>query len=210
MKKTVLLSSLLLLSLGVVAQNIKLPSAQKTGSMDAIQAINTRQSDRNFKEGDISLQELSTILQAGFGFSHKDKRTAPTAMNRQDVSLYVFLEKGIYLWDAKANELVLVKQGDYRSKTDRENGFASKVTNIAIVSDLEKFDLQNNHHTANVFGAMSSAYVSENMYLAVTGLDKNIGTVVRYAARQEKEMSELLGLKNTQVVYLFQTIGYKK
>lgn len=210
MKKLTLLLTVVLTGLMLNAQDIKLPEPQRDGGESVLKAINTRQSDRNFKDGDISLQDLSTILQAGFGYTHGDKRAAPTAMNRQDIDLYVFLESGAYLWDAKTNELKLIKQGDFRAKTDREGGFASKVTNIAIISDLGKFNLKENHHTAFAFGTMSSAYVSENMYLAANGLGKNIGTVTRYGAHQEKQIVELLGLKETQRVMLFQTIGYKK
>ena len=156
------------------------------------------------------MQDLSTILWAGFGYTRGDKRTAPTARNRQDITLYVFLEKGIYLWNAKDNVLELIKKGDYRRDTDRPNGFAGKVTNIAIVSDLEKFDVEKDHHRAFTFGAMSAAYVSENMYLAVDGLKKNLGTVVRYGERQEKDLADIIGLGKSQKLLLFQTVGYKK
>lgn len=210
MKKTQLLLIMICMSFGINAQNISLPKPLMDGKVDALKAINTRQSDRSFKDGDISMQDLATILQAGFGYSHCEKRTAPTAMNSQDIDLYVFLESGIYLWNAKNNELVLIKKGDYRNKTDRDNGFASKVTNIAIVSDLNKFRMKDNNRTANIFGAMSAAYVSENIYIAIASTDNNIGTVVRYTAKEEKQLREIIKLKDSQVIFLFQTIGYKK
>ena len=210
MKKTALVLILALTGLGLNAQNIKLPEPQKDGGERILKTIAVRQSDRSFKDGDISMQDLSTILWAGFGYSHGDKRTAPTAMNRQDISLYVFTEKGIYLYNAKDNTLELIKKGDYRRDTDRKNGFAGKVTNIAIVSDLEKFDVEKEHHRANIFAAMSAAYVSENMYLAADGMKRNLGTVTRYAAHQEKEVAEILNLGKYQRILLFQTVGYKK
>ncbi len=210
MKKVTSLLVLALTILSLNAQNIKLPAPQKDGGENILKTIAIRQSDRSFKDGDISMQDLSTILWAGFGYTRGDKRTAPTAMNRQDITLYVFLEKGIYLWNAKDNVLELIKKGDYRRDTDRPNGFAGKVTNIAIVSDLEKFDVEKDHHRAFTFGAMSAAYVSENMYLAVDGLKKNLGTVVRYGERQEKDLAGIIGLGKFQKLLLFQTVGYKK
>ena len=57
---------------------------------------------------------------------------------------------------------------------------------------------------------MSSAYVSENMYLAADGMKKNIGTVTRYAGFNEKEIAEILGLGDYQRILLYQTVGYKK
>lgn len=210
MKKVTLLLVLAMTGLCLKAQNIKLPEQQREGGESILKTIAIRQSDRSFKDGDISLNDLSTILWAGFGYSHGEKRTAPTAMNRQDITLYVFMEKGIYLYNAKENTLELIKKGDYRRDTDRPNGFAGKVTNIAIVSDLEKFDVEKDHHRAFTFAAMSAAYVSENMYLAADGMKKNLGTVTRYAAHQEKEVAEILDLGKYQRILLFQTIGYKK
>ncbi|MBQ9254334.1 MAG: SagB/ThcOx family dehydrogenase [Bacteroidales bacterium] len=194
----------------IMAQDIKLPAPKKDGGENILKTLDIRKSDRSFKDGDISMQELSTILWAGFGYNQKGTRTAPTAMNTQDIDLYVFLENGIYKYDAKENTLNLIKKGDYRASTDRENGFAAKVTNIAIVSDLSKYERVKNHHTMNVFGAMSAAYVSQNMYLAVDGMNNDLGTVTRYGAHQEKQVKEILGLKDLEVVFLFQTIGYKK
>lgn len=207
-KLTLILTSCLLFA-GLQAQNIKLPQPQKEGGESILKAIDLRQSDRSFKDGDISLQDLSTLLWAGWGESH-GKRTAPTAMNAQDITLYVFLESGIYRYDEKANELILIKQGDYRKLTDREGGFAGKVTNVAIVSDFAKYDRIKDHHTKFVFGSMSAAYVSENMYLACAGMKNNIGTVTRYAAHTEKQVKEVLPLKESEHILLFQTIGYKK
>jgi nitroreductase len=210
MKKIALISILVLGGLSLNAQNIQLPKPQTDGGENILKTLSIRQSDRSFKEGDISMEDLSTMLWAGFGYVRDGKRTAPSAMNRQDIDLYVFLSKGVYLWNAKENVLVLVKEGDFRPLTDREGGFAGKVTNIAIVSNLEKFDIQKDHHNASILSAMSAAYVSENMYLAADGLNKGLGTVTRYAARQEKQVAELLNLSKFQRIYLFQTIGYKK
>lgn len=208
MKKIVLV---LLISLfaSLQAQNIKLPAPQKEGGESVLRAIDLRQSDRNYKDGDISMQDLSTILWAGWGESH-GKRTAPTAMNCQDIVLYVFLEQGIYRYDEKNNELVLIKKGDYRKLTDREGGFAGKVTNIAIVSDFAKYERVKEHHTKFVFASMSAAYVSENMYIACAGLKNNLGTVTRYAAQLEKQVKEVLPLTENEHIFLVQTIGYKK
>ncbi len=209
MKKILLFLPAVLILVGTYAQNIKLPQPQKEGGESILKTIDLRQSDRSFSEGDISLQDLSTILWAAWGESH-GKRTAPTAMNSQDIILYVFLESGIYRYDEKNNELILIKEGDYRKITDREGGFASKVTNIAIVSDFAKYDRIKEHHTKFVFASMSSAYVSENMYLACAGMEGNLGTVTRYAANAEKKVRGVLPLSEKEHIFLFQTIGYKK
>lgn len=209
MKKLLLSLAACFILFNMQAQNIKLPKPDKNGGENILKSIDLRQSDRSFKDGDISLQHLSTVLRAGWGESH-GKRTAPTAMNSQDIVLYVFLESGIYRYDEINNELILLKKGDYRSVTSPNQTFASKVTNVAIVSDFAKYERVKEHHTKFVFGAMSAAYVSENMYLACAGMGDNIGTVTRYAAGMEKDVKELLNLREEEHIFLFQTIGYKK
>jgi len=47
----------------------------------------------------------------------KTGRTAPSAMNRQDIQLYVVLAQGVYTYDGENNKLVPVASGDQRSKT---------------------------------------------------------------------------------------------
>ncbi len=210
MKKIFLLSAFALMLFIGNAQNITLPTPNKQGGQDVLHSIDMRYSHRNFRDGDISLQDLSTVLWAGFGESASGKRTAPTARNMQDIDLYVFLESGVYLWNYKENILELIAQGDYRKETDNPNGFACKVTNIAIVSDLDKYSSVKNNEAMIVYGAMSSAYVSENMYLAVCGAMPHLGTVTRNGAYREKAVRDIMKLKPSQRLFLFQTIGSKK
>lgn len=47
----------------------------------------------------------------------KTGRTAPSAMNTQDVQLYVVLAQGVYTYDGEHNKLVPTAAGDQRSKT---------------------------------------------------------------------------------------------
>ena len=58
-------------------------------------------------------QQLSNLLWAANGFNREDKRTAPTAMNRQELELYV-ISKRVSIFNAKEHKLTLVKAGDYR------------------------------------------------------------------------------------------------
>lgn len=183
---------------------------KKDGGENILKTIDIRKSHRSFKEGDVSMEDLSTILWAGWGESH-GKRTAPTAMNAQDITLYVFLQSGVYRYNEKSNVLELVTKGDFRQNTDNPGGFAAKVTNIAIVSDFDKFTRVKNDDDKMSFGAMSAAYVSENLYLVCAGLFPEIGTVTRYARYIDKnKVSEFLPLKDSEHVFLFQTIGYKR
>ena len=85
------------------AQDINLPTPQKQGGDPIMQTLSERKSTREFDTTkEIAPQDLSNLLWAAWGYNREDKRTAPSAMNRQEMSLYVITAQGAYLYDAKA------------------------------------------------------------------------------------------------------------
>ena len=67
---------------------------------------------RNYSQQDLSV----FVCGAGpLGVNRKDgKRTAASALNKQDVDVYVLMEEGAYLYDPKAHQLNPVAEGDHR------------------------------------------------------------------------------------------------
>lgn len=104
--KGLLLSLFVTSSLLSIAQDIKLPSPQKQGGEPLLQVLSKRASTRDFDtQKNIDSQTLSNLLWAAWGYNREDKRTAPSAMNRQEISLYIVTAQGVYLYDAKQNKL---------------------------------------------------------------------------------------------------------
>ena len=99
------------------ATRMELPAPNKTGGMPLMQALNARRSTKtNYSGAALSAQQLSDLLWATWGVNREDgRRTAPTAMNRQDVRVYVALENGVWLYDAD-NALIKVLEGDWRGQ----------------------------------------------------------------------------------------------
>ena len=99
------------------ATRMELPAPNKTGGMPLMQALNARRSTKtNYSGAALSPQQLSDLLWATWGVNREDgRRTAPTAMNRQDVRVYVALENGVWLYEAD-NTLVKVLDGDWRAQ----------------------------------------------------------------------------------------------
>lgn len=94
-----------------------LPSPDKTGGMPLMQALAERHSNRNVKNNALDEQTLSNLLWAAWGINRENgKRTAPTAVNAQDLALYVALEDGIWVYDATAHALARVSTQDMRPK----------------------------------------------------------------------------------------------
>jgi len=97
---------------------IQLNEPNKTRGLPLMQALSVRASVRDWSEKDLSLQDLSDLLWAANGINRPDskKRTASSAMNAQDVAIYVFMKDGVYLYDAAGQTLIPVVAGDQRSQ----------------------------------------------------------------------------------------------
>ncbi len=117
------LAALLLASPAVCQQApIQLPQPQITAGMPLMQALAHRQTTRAFLDKPLGLQTLSNLLWAAFGVNRPRSakqglgRTAPSAMNSQDIEIYVVLTGGVYLYEAEPNRLLPVVAGDLRAK----------------------------------------------------------------------------------------------
>ena len=81
---------------------IKLPQPQTEGGMPLMEALKNRKTSRSYSSKELPDQVLSNLLWAAFGINRPDgKRTAPSAMNWQEIDIYVSMAKGLYLYNAK-------------------------------------------------------------------------------------------------------------
>jgi nitroreductase len=104
--------------LGQDLKAIKLNEPNKKRGLPVMEALSVRASVREWSPKEVDLQDLSDLLWAANGINRPDskKRTAASAMNAQDVDIYVFLKDGVFLYDAAAQALVPVVAGDYRTE----------------------------------------------------------------------------------------------
>jgi hypothetical protein len=101
---------------------VQLPPPQTTGGRPLMEVLKDRKSTREFGSDTLSPQTLSNLLWAAFGINRPDgRRTAPSAMNWQEISIYVATPAGVYLYDAKANVLESVLAGDFRAATGTQS-----------------------------------------------------------------------------------------
>ena len=105
----------------LLAQDLKpipLPKPQTEGGRPLMQVLKDRKSTRDFAPDKLSQQLLSNLLWAAFGVNRPDgRRTAPSAMNWQEISIYVALSDGLFVYEAKDNRLQPVLAQDIRSAT---------------------------------------------------------------------------------------------
>lgn len=95
---------------------IRLDKPGLTRGLPVMAALKERASVREWSDREVSRQDLSDLLWAANGVNRPEsgKRTAPSALNAQDVDVYVFRKDGAWLYDAKEHALRLVATGDHR------------------------------------------------------------------------------------------------
>ncbi|MDR1809449.1 MAG: nitroreductase family protein, partial [Prevotella sp.] len=140
MKQFVFIACFLSLALVVQAQQevINLPAPKKTGGKPLMEVLNARKSTRAYTGESISYQTLSNLLWAAFGYNRPGMRTAPSAMNRQEIDIYVLFKTGIYLYDAQNNKLTLHVKGNFVKSLGGQDFVKDAAVNLIYVANTDK------------------------------------------------------------------------
>ncbi|MCL2118228.1 MAG: nitroreductase family protein [Planctomycetaceae bacterium] len=199
MKIFLMTALLVCLASTVLAQDITLPAPQRTGGKPVFDAINERASYKDPADTSIDLQSISDLLWAAYGFNREDRRVVPSAMNQQELFVYVVLKEGAYLYDARANTLILKAKGDHRKDAGMQDYVYVAPVNLIYVADLSK--------ETGTGAYISCGCSAQNVYLACAS--KGLGCAVRTSIPKD-ELKKLLQLTDQQEPIAGQTIGHKK
>ena len=196
MKKYIL--SALIATIAMTMNSEVLPKPNTEGGMPLMESIAQRKSHRDMSaNGIVSKQQLSDMLWAAWGITHEGKRTVATAMNRQELSIYVVTPEGASLYDAAANTLEKVTDADLRPLAGMQKFATDCPLNIVFVTDT---DLQPD---ATMQGYAAGA-ASQNVYLYCAS--QGLKTVVR-ASFARDELHKALQLPANKRVIFVQTVG---
>lgn len=182
------------------------PSSER--GMSVIEALAERYSAREFDSKPLNLQDISDLLWAANGVNRAEsgKRTAPSAINAQDIDVYLFDNKGVYLYNAQKHTLVLVISGDQRKIISNQDKDPYPSAILLLVSDISKFS-RGEDTLKREWGAMDAAFVAQNVLLFCS----SVGMEARPRAFMNKEqIIETLKLNNTQLPMLNIPVSYKK
>lgn len=205
MKKMLLTAAVALLGTMAMAQtDLPAPNkAKKTATV--MEALATRHSERDFSAKELTMQELSDLLWATCGKNRPDgKLTAPTAMNKQEIRVYVFTAKGVSEYLPQTNQLVEKAKGDHRNIVAKGQDFVNKAPVVLVlVADMDKFG--SNSEGAKLMVAVDTGIVSENInvYCESVGL----ATVPR-GTMDQAAIQKLLGLTANQLPLINNPVGY--
>jgi SagB-type dehydrogenase family enzyme len=186
---------------------VLLPKPQMDGGKPLMQALKDRKSSREFGPEKLPLQVLSNMLWAACGVNRPDgKRTAPTAVNWQEIDVYVATAEGLYLYDAKSHSLKPILAGDIRAMTGRQPFVKDAPVNLIFVADFSKMG-NAPADQKDFYSATDAGFISQNVYLYCAS--EGLATVVR-GAIDRPTMANVMKLRPDQKVVLAQSVGYPK
>lgn len=202
-----------LLWLGIAAchaeerKPVPLPPPQTDGGKPLMQALQQRQTIRELKPDRLPAQVLANLLWAGFGINRPENahRTAPSAMNSQEVDLYVALPEGLYLYEAKPHQLTPVLDKDLRAKTSRQPFATNAPVVLIYVADLQRL-IKAKPEQREFYAAVDTGFISQNIYLCCAS--EGLATVVYVPDRTP--LASAMQLRPEQRIILAQAVGYPK
>jgi SagB-type dehydrogenase family enzyme len=202
---------LLILAVIVTAQELKpiqLPAPDTTGGKPLMQALQDRHSTREFSADTLPLPMLSNLVWAACGVNrtNEGKRTAPSAMNKQEIDLYLATANGLYLYDPAKHALQHLLPVDIREKTGMQDFVKDVPLNIIYVADYDKMSGSTDDEKTP-YAYADAAFMAENVYLICAS--EGLGTVVRGSIKRT-ELAKAMNLRANQHIILAQSVGYPK
>jgi SagB-type dehydrogenase family enzyme len=188
---------------------IKLMEPDKTFDVALMQALSDRMSRREFSDKQISLEELSNLLWAANGINREDgRRTAPSAVNSQDIDIYVCMASGAYLYDAKESQLNRITTEDLRLAVAAQQQVEAPIF-LVMVADVSRYPegLASQRDVVEKLACMDAGYVSGNIGLFCSAAQ--LATVPR-ASMDKEALTKALNLTDTQILVLNNPVGYMK
>jgi len=186
---------------------IALPKPDMRGGKPLMQCLAARHSTRSFAERAVPLKTLGNLCWAAWGINRPATggRTAPSAMNKQEIDLFVARRDGLFLYDAKAHALKRVSTEDVRALTGRQPFVATAPLNLIYVADLARTGMMGDKQM--IFAAADAGFIGQNVYLYCASA--GLACVVR-AGYDEEKLPAAMGLRPEQKIILCHSVGFPK
>lgn len=172
-----------------------------------MEALKERQTNRSFSSKELPLDVLSNLLWAADGINRPEvgKRTAPSAVNWQEIDIYVAMKKELYLYNPEKNTLEPILAQDIREFAGKQDFTKDAPVNLIYVADFSRMSGDENKN--NFYSAVDTGFVSQNVYLFCAS--EGLATVV-LGMVDKPALAKIMGLKDKQKIILTQPVGYKK
>jgi nitroreductase len=194
------------LGYAVDVKPIDLPPAQVSGGKPLMQALKERRTVREIKTNALPDQVMANLLWAAFGINRPetDHRTAPSAMNSQEVEIYVARHDGVFLYEPKPNRLLPLSRDDLRGKTSGQE-FTNAPVALIFVADFARL-AKAKPDDRLFYAALDTGCIVQNVYLCCAS--EGLASVVHDLNRPP--LAAALNLRPEQRIILCQAVGYPR
>lgn len=185
---------------------VLLPPVRRSGGVPLMEALQHRASAREFDVAALDAPVLSDLLWSAAGINRAELggRTAPSAMNAQEVVLYVAMPQGLFLYSPAEHALQRVVASDVRRVTGYQDFVDTAPLDLVYVASHDRMKLvpaaQRERYAYAAAGAMA-----QNVYLFCAAM--GLATVIR-AWFDHRALTQAMGLHEDQQLLLCQTVGW--
>jgi SagB-type dehydrogenase family enzyme len=196
------------------SKKIKLPEPKLNSNTSVEQALLKRRSIREFKEGSLTLDEVSQILWAAQGITNaRDLKTTPSAGALYPLEVYAVIgnvrgvETGVYKYKPHQHELIKIRDGDVRDYLSNAALGQTYVRTSAVVIVFSAVYERTTHKYGDRgirYTHMEVGHASQNVYLQAVSL--NLGTVV-IGAFHDNEVRKILNMPDNEHPLYIMPVG---
>jgi len=191
-----------------VVPGMVLPPPEMRGGMPLMEALAKRRSRREFSSAPLAQQQVSNLLWAAFGINRPASggRTAPSALDAQEIDIYAALPGGLYICDPAAHSLSLVAPVDARKVTGYQDFVDEAPLDLVYVADqshMGAVPAERRH----AYSAACAGAIAQNVYLYCASAD--MAAVVR-GWFNHAALTQALRLSEHEHVVMTQTVGYPR
>lgn len=185
-----------------------LPAPSRDGGLPLMQALDLRQSRREFRPDALAPQILSDLLWAACGVNRRELggRTAPSAMNAQEIDLYLATAEGLWLFEPVPHQLRRVQASDVRRVTGYQDFVDEAPLDLVMVADHARMKMVPASKRES-YASVAAGAIAQNVYLFCASA--GLATVSR-AWFDRAALTRAIGLGPDQQIVLTQTVGRPK
>ncbi len=189
-------------------ESIVLTPPRVEGGRPLMQALKERKTIREFSPEKLPVPVLSDLLWAGFGVNRaaSGNRTAPSAMNSQEIDIYVAMSDGLFVYDAKAHQLKPVLRADVRRQIGSQAFLRDAPISLIFVADFSRAEKMK-VSDRDFYSAIDTGCISQNIYLFCAS--EGLATVVHELSNRPA-LAQAMALRSEQKIILSQAVGFPK
>ncbi len=189
---------------------IALPAPSTTGGMSLNEALTKRRSVRSFQAKDLTPQQLGQLLWAAQGITDPatGHRTAPSAMAKYPLTVYVFNSAGVFSYVPQGHKLLRVADQDRRGDLAQGGQGALRQAPVIfiITGDPSKLGSRSGDR-AKDFTWVEAGHAAQNLALEATAL--GLGTVTMGGVNGDA-VRTVLNLPQSILVMYAMPVGYPR